>query len=92
MDVTDVVNYNLELLNATDLTSSFFCLSKTDPSIGFAFDASKVAGQTYPEQVDTSLGKSGQIPFRVFVPGAEYSQYLHHLPWPILRMRILRTA
>jgi hypothetical protein len=67
MDVTDMVNYNVQLLNPTDLTSSFFCLSKTDPSIGFAFDASKVAGQTYPEQADTSSGKRDRFPFRVFV-------------------------
>ncbi|KAF2447285.1 DNA/RNA polymerase [Karstenula rhodostoma CBS 690.94] len=78
MDVTDMVDHNLELLNQTDWTSSFFCLSKTDPSIGFAFDASKVAGQTYPEQVDTSSGKSGQSPFRVFVPGAELESEKNH--------------
>jgi hypothetical protein len=74
-----MVNYNVQLLNPTDLASSFFCLSQIDPSIGFAFDASKVAGQTYPEQPDTSSGKSGLFPFRVFVPGAKYHEYLHRL-------------
>ncbi|KAF1978191.1 DNA/RNA polymerase, partial [Bimuria novae-zelandiae CBS 107.79] len=57
MDVTDLVDYNLALLNRTDLASSFFCLSKIDPSHGFAFDASKVAGPTYPEQPDEPTGK-----------------------------------
>lgn len=57
MDVTDLVNYNHTLLSSTHLTSSFFCLSKSDPSVGFAFDASNVAGQTYPHQVDDSTGK-----------------------------------
>lgn len=63
MDVTDMVNYNLQLLNPADLTSSFFCLSKTDPSIGFAFDCSSVAGQTHPEHADSPSGKSGQSLF-----------------------------
>lgn len=66
-----MVNYNLELLNPTDLTSSFFCLSKTDPSLGFAFDASKVAGQTYPGQADASSGKRSPFSYQVFVPGTD---------------------
>ncbi|KAF2431999.1 DNA/RNA polymerase [Tothia fuscella] len=46
-DVTDVINYNLKLLNTSDLSNSFFCLSQDDPTVGFAFDASKLAGQAY---------------------------------------------
>ncbi|KAK7183886.1 impB/mucB/samB family protein [Paraphaeosphaeria sporulosa] len=76
MDVTDMVNYNLELLNPTDLTSSFFCLSKSDPSIGFTFDASKVAGQTYPVQVDTSPdGPSNLLRMRLIL-GSHLAHYL----------------
>ncbi|KAL5426079.1 hypothetical protein PMIN04_002126 [Paraphaeosphaeria minitans] len=76
MDVTDMVNYNLQLLNPTSLMSSFFCLSKIDPSIGFAFDASKVAGQTYPEQVDTSLdGPSDVLRMRLIL-GSHLAHYL----------------
>ncbi|KAJ4356195.1 uncharacterized protein N0V89_004225 [Didymosphaeria variabile] len=76
MDVTDMVDYNVEFLNPTDLTSSFFCLSKTDPSAGFAFDASKVAGQTYPEQADTSSdGLSDALRLRLIL-GSHLAQYL----------------
>jgi DNA polymerase iota len=56
MDVTDLVDYNVALLNHNDLANSFFCLSKTDPTAGFAFDPSSVAGHTYPE-ISTPLGK-----------------------------------
>jgi DNA polymerase iota len=47
MDVSDLVEYNLGLLNETDLPNSFFCLSKEDPAIGFPYDASQIAGNTY---------------------------------------------
>ncbi|KAF2689626.1 DNA/RNA polymerase [Lentithecium fluviatile CBS 122367] len=53
MDVTDIVDYNVRLLNQNDLANTFFCLSKTDPTEGFAFDASGVAGHTYPEVTST---------------------------------------
>jgi len=48
MDVTDMVDYNLEVLNRNDLVNSFFHLSRTDPTAGFAFDASRIAGHTWP--------------------------------------------
>lgn len=63
MDITDLVDHNIQLLNRTDLAHSFFCLSKNDPSLGFAFDASNVAGKTYPEQWDASLGKTRLFPY-----------------------------
>ncbi|ORY18781.1 hypothetical protein BCR34DRAFT_553451 [Clohesyomyces aquaticus] len=52
MDVSDLVEYNLGTLNRTNLSESFFCLSKNDPTNGFAFDASQVAGHTYPDSQD----------------------------------------
>lgn len=57
MDVTDLIDYNVKLLNPAHLDASFFCLSKHDPTAGFVFDASKVAGQTYPEQASSPTGK-----------------------------------
>lgn len=44
LDVTDLVNYNLAFLNQNALSTSFFCLSKDDPQLGFPFDASALAG------------------------------------------------
>ena len=48
MDFTDMIDYNMELLNHHDLTSSFFHLSREDPVHGFSFDASIVSGHLYP--------------------------------------------
>lgn len=44
LDVTDIVAYNIALLNRNTLPDSFFCLSPDDPEKGFSFDASAVAG------------------------------------------------
>ncbi|KAJ4306860.1 hypothetical protein N0V88_000231 [Collariella sp. IMI 366227] len=44
LDVTDMVSYNVELLNRNALPHSFFCLSRADPEIGFEFDATSFAG------------------------------------------------
>lgn len=44
LDVTDLVDYNIGLLNLNTLSTSFFCLSRDDPEKGFSFDASTVAG------------------------------------------------
>ncbi|KAI9855453.1 MAG: hypothetical protein M1830_006464, partial [Pleopsidium flavum] len=49
MDVTDMIHYNLELLNHNDLGRSFFHLDRNDPTIGFPYDASNIFGHTYPK-------------------------------------------
>lgn len=49
MDVTDMIDYNMEILNRNDLEHSFFQISREDPTLGFAFDASAVAGHVYPK-------------------------------------------
>ena len=48
MDVSDMIDYNAALLNQRNLAASFFHLDRDDPTIGFAFDASRVFGHTYP--------------------------------------------
>ncbi|OIW25846.1 DNA/RNA polymerase [Coniochaeta ligniaria NRRL 30616] len=47
LDVTDIVAYNVELLNPHALDQSFFCLSKLDPELGFSYDATAIAGCTH---------------------------------------------
>ena len=49
MDVTDMIDYNIEFMNYNDLTTSFFYLDRNDPTVGFAFDASVVFGNIYPK-------------------------------------------
>ena len=48
LDVTEMIDYNVQLLNHNDLSNSFFQLDKTDPTVGFAFDAAMYCGPTYP--------------------------------------------
>jgi len=62
MDVTDIVDFNQALLNPNDLTNSFFQLQKNDPTVGFAFDSTVIAGhgfpnipQTQPPMSDTKI-------------------------------------
>lgn len=43
-DVTDLIAYNLILLNQHDLQHSFFFLSEKDPEKGFSFDGTTVSG------------------------------------------------
>lgn len=50
MDVTDIIQYNLDLLNANDLTASFFHLDPSNPTHGFSYDASSISGYGYPAQ------------------------------------------
>ena len=57
MDVSDIVDYNAGLLNANDLTSSYFCLSKSNPTAGFAFNAAQLAGHAHPEKSTDVYGK-----------------------------------
>jgi DNA polymerase iota len=52
MDVTDIVDFNEALLNPNDLTNSFFQLKRNDPTVGFSFDATRVAGHGYPDATD----------------------------------------
>jgi DNA polymerase iota len=44
LDVTDMVAYNVELLNKNNLETSYFCLSRTNPEHGFEYDARSFAG------------------------------------------------
>lgn len=44
LDVTDMIDYNVEILNRNDLEHSFFQISQEDPTLGFAFDAGGVRG------------------------------------------------
>ena len=55
LDCTDMVDYNANLLNHNDLSNSFFCMDRADPTAGFSFDASSIFGPTYPPK-DNALG------------------------------------
>jgi DNA polymerase iota len=58
LDVTDIISYNLELLNRNSLAHSYFCLSRTDPEQGFEFDATSFSGclQGNAREADAARG------------------------------------
>ncbi|KAL6703317.1 hypothetical protein ACN47E_010024 [Coniothyrium glycines] len=49
LDVTDIIDFNANLLNANSLNDSFFHLSRDNPISGFAFDARNICGNLQPE-------------------------------------------
>jgi DNA polymerase iota len=82
MDVTDVVNYNLSLLNPNDLEHSFFQLSMHDPAAGFPFDATQPFGATYPATDPTISPPADVQPDCVLssrlILGSHMAQHLRH--------------
>ncbi|CAI7659628.1 unnamed protein product [Penicillium bialowiezense] len=48
LDVTEMIDYNIDVLNQNDLTNSFLHLDRTDPTVGFAYDATRFQGSTFP--------------------------------------------
>ncbi|KAF2470586.1 DNA/RNA polymerase [Lindgomyces ingoldianus] len=85
MDVSDIVDYNLGLVSQHDLETSFFCLSKNDPTAGFTFDASQCAGRTYPDGdgsndklcVDASQFGTDALRLRLHL-GSHLAEHLRH--------------
>ncbi|KAL8738645.1 MAG: hypothetical protein Q9181_000591 [Wetmoreana brouardii] len=59
VDVTDMVDYNIGMINHNSLQSSFFQLSRHDPTVGFDFDCNKVSGHTFP-----TISASSPVPHR----------------------------
>jgi len=62
LDVTDLVQYNLVLLNYHDLPHSFFQLKRGDPTVGFSFDATKIAGHSFPENPNDPYNAQDALP------------------------------
>lgn len=60
LDVTDMIDYNIGIMNMNDLTSSFFHLDPKDPTVGFSYDATKFLGPTYPLTTDESISSTRQ--------------------------------
>lgn len=57
LDVTDMIDYNVSILNSNDLSNAFFCLDRNDPTVGFPYDATQLTGHLYPKTASEHLGK-----------------------------------
>ncbi|KAI9707888.1 MAG: hypothetical protein M1820_004494 [Bogoriella megaspora] len=80
MDVSDLVNYNLEFVNKNDLSNSFFHLSKDDPIVGFHFDASAVAGHVFPalpDRTSSPVDAQDDLCLRLYL-GSHLALHLRH--------------
>lgn len=91
MDVSDIVESAAGTLNSSDLANSFFCLSKSDPTVGFTFDATKVAGHTYPGE---SNGTSGEHLPTLLAPLAtwQFCDYSRFCKLFVTRRRLWRCG
>ena len=89
MDVTDMIDYNVDLLNHNDLGGSFFHLNRNDPTIGFAYDASSIFGHSYPAASVRPMSPPPSTPtspqssepdalFMRLVLGSHLAQHLRH--------------
>ncbi|KAI9931364.1 hypothetical protein ASPWEDRAFT_55995 [Aspergillus wentii DTO 134E9] len=52
LDTTEMIEYNVDVLNRNDLANSFFHLDRQDPTVGFLYDATTFHGPTYPPDPD----------------------------------------
>lgn len=80
LDVTDIVDYNVPLLNPNALTHSFFHLSEQDPEKGFGFDASACFGCTIPAQHPDDDGATtpGNPAYARLLLASHLAGYLRH--------------
>lgn len=79
MDLTDIVDYNIDILNFNTLEESFFQLVKDDPTQGFPFNAAVYAGNTYGN-ADNIAGhdlKANALPLRLRL-GSHLAMHLRH--------------
>ena len=54
MDVTDLIDYNVELLDHHNPTLCFFHLDRKDPTVGFPYDSTNIFSHTYPSAMKQS--------------------------------------
>jgi DNA polymerase iota len=59
-----MIEHNSGLLNPNNLQSSFFCLSRQDPAVGFAYDATRFHGHTYPSDGEADRLSASSWPDR----------------------------
>ncbi|KAE8452817.1 hypothetical protein EG329_013089 [Mollisiaceae sp. DMI_Dod_QoI] len=76
MDITGLVDFNQNLLNPHDLEHSFFQLKKDDPTIGFSFDATRIAGHSYPPMTSSAIPSAEDNLLTRLILGSHLAQHL----------------
>ncbi|PPJ56332.1 hypothetical protein CBER1_00687 [Cercospora berteroae] len=77
LDVSDIVDYNQDILNKHDLEHSFFQTSKDDPTIGFPFDATNIAGHSYPKDHASPSSEPDELTLRLRL-GSHLALHIRH--------------
>jgi DNA polymerase iota len=75
LDVSDMVQYNIELLNHNNLSASFFYMDQNDLTLGFPYDASELVGFTYPVRLDPVADQDLSL-YQRLILGAHLAKYL----------------
>ncbi|KAL8830248.1 MAG: hypothetical protein Q9191_001529 [Dirinaria sp. TL-2023a] len=87
LDVTDMVDFNMEILNLNSLSASFFHLDRNDPTAGFPFDGAKPFGHTFPSATKDIVNSYSSSPSRTcglddvyqrLVLGSHLAQHIRH--------------
>ncbi|KAK8086895.1 hypothetical protein PG994_001869 [Apiospora phragmitis] len=79
LNVTDIIEYNVQLLNPNALAHSFFQLSAQDPEKGFGFDASASFGCTIPPKCPDADGATlGNPSYARLLVASHLAGYLRH--------------
>jgi DNA polymerase iota len=73
-----MVEHNLSLLNPNDVLNSFFCLDKDDPTVGFAYDASRVFGPTFPAKPKVISSPQDDPLLQRLILGSHLATHLRH--------------
>ena len=87
MDVTDMIDYNLDILNRNNLTSCFFHLDRKNPTTGFPFNASNLSGHTFAATIlqgpspcssaSASTSAEDELSLRLLL-GSHLARYMRH--------------
>ncbi|KAK2625829.1 hypothetical protein QTJ16_005141 [Diplocarpon rosae] len=83
LDVSDIVDFNIALLNQNDLSHSFFQLKRNDPTTGFGFDATMVAGHGFPPEGSLKFDETHSGDEALMMRLVLGSHLAQHLRWQL---------
>ncbi|RMZ71252.1 hypothetical protein GMOD_00005777 [Pyrenophora seminiperda CCB06] len=77
LDVTDIIDYNVSILNYHHLTNAFFCLAKDDPTVGFPYNAARLTGHVYCKTATENLETTSLDPLHLRLAlGSHLAHYI----------------
>ncbi|EKV04676.1 hypothetical protein PDIG_87610 [Penicillium digitatum PHI26] len=74
LDVTEMIEYNIGVLNQNDLENSYFHLDRKDPTVGFSYDATRFQGSTFPAIETASVAQKDSTSLKMRLRVASHLQ------------------